>query len=210
MGSREQKKAKERIKEAALELFYYQGFHSTTVRQIARRADVNPAMISYYFKGKKGLLEQLMVQFYEGYFNVIEQHQAGDTGEKSSLVQLSAYQRLITTLTASFDYLFEHYHMTRFIYRELTIDSTLIREIMTVYLSREKYYYMTLLEELKEAGDLRSGDIEMMTLQLLNTLYMPFLQPQVIREVYYIEPHSHEFKQRYLEQLNFSVENRCR
>ncbi|WP_158306355.1 forespore capture DNA-binding protein RefZ [Caldalkalibacillus thermarum] len=206
MESRVQKKPKERIKQAALDLFYYQGFHSTTVRQIAQRAGVNPAMISYYFKGKRGLLEQLMVQFYEEYFNVIEQHQADDMDQG----QLTPYQRLLSTLSASFNYLFEHYQMTRFIYRELTIDSTLIREIMTVYLGKEKYYYITLLEELKQAGTLRSNDVEMITLQLLNTLYMPFLQPQMIRKVYYIEPHSDEFKQRYLEQLNFFVENCCR
>lgn len=47
----------------------------------------------------------------------------------------------------------------------------------------------------------------MMVLQILNALYMPFLQPQVIREVHYIEPHSDEFKSRYFLQLEQWITN---
>jgi AcrR family transcriptional regulator len=194
-----EKKAKEKIIDAALELFYHQGFSGTTVREIAKEADVNVALISYYFGGKKGLLEQLMVQFYEGYFLTIE-------NEEETLAEASDHvsmrKRLLQVIEASFEYLFNSYKMTRFIYRELTMDSMLIREVMTTYLAKEKYYYSSLLEEGIEKGELIHHDVEMMVLQLLNALYMPFLQPQVIREVHYIEPHSDDFKERYFSQIS--------
>lgn len=204
------KKAKEKIIDAALELFYYQGFSSTTVRQIAKEATVNQALISYYFGGKKGLIEQLMVKFYEGYFLAIEQGKKKTTEYAS---QTSSSERLLCVMKFAFDYLFESYKMTRFIYRELTMDSMLIREVMTTYLAKEKYYYTSVLEQeivIKEGNEKREHfhhDVDMMVLQILNALYMPFLQPQVIREVHYIEPHSDEFKSRYFLQLEQWITN---
>lgn len=192
------KKAKEKIIDSALELFYYKGFNATTIRQIATQADVNQALISYYFGGKKGLLEALMVRFYEGYFQSIDPVTRGTEDQQPS--EKESIEQFINIMETAFDYLFNHYQMTRFIYRELTMDSMLIREVMTTYLSKEKYYYSLILERLQEKAG-RGFDIEMLVLQLVHILYMPFLQPQAIREVYYIEPISTEFKERYLAQL---------
>src|SRR5690625_3701548 len=64
--------AKEKILNAAMFLFNTQGFSGTSVREIAKKADVNVALISYYFSGKQGLLEQLMGSFFEGYLKRLE------------------------------------------------------------------------------------------------------------------------------------------
>lgn len=53
-------------------MFNTKGYDGTSVRDIAKRADVNVANISYYFAGKQGLLEQLITDFLEGYIHVIE------------------------------------------------------------------------------------------------------------------------------------------
>jgi TetR/AcrR family transcriptional regulator, regulator of cefoperazone and chloramphenicol sensitivity len=198
MNIKTDKKAKERIIEGALELFYYQGFHQTSVRQIAHKSNVNQALISYYFGSKKGLLEQLMIRFYEGYLHKLEET---ERAIRSIHFRVSYQERLLDMIGSGFEYLFDAYRMTRFIYRELTLDSTLIREVMTIYASKEKYHYWSLLEEAVRQKELADQDLEMLVLQLLNVLYMPFLQPQIIREVYHVEPHSNEFKSRYVLQL---------
>lgn len=146
----EDKKAKEKIIDAAIDLFYFQGFKGTSVRQIAEKANVNLALISYHFGGKRGLLEQLMVRFYEGYFQSI--HREAEREDSA----LSAHEDLIQAVRSAFSYLFEDYQMTRFIYRELTMDSMLVREVMTLYLSQEKYYYMSLLEHAIDRTKTRS------------------------------------------------------
>lgn len=63
---------KERIIEAATELFAQAGYHRVSIRDIAEKAGVNSAAISYYFGGKKELytviLERgssLLVRFVE-------------------------------------------------------------------------------------------------------------------------------------------------
>lgn len=188
--------AKEKIKEAALDLFYFQGYKGTTTRQIADKAKTNLALISYYFGGKKGLVETIMIQFYEEYFKQLE------ASLKMADAEQKQRERLWVIISSAFDYLAAQYKMTRFIYRELSLDSMLIREVMTTYLTKEKFFFQTLFNELKKVGELPSNsDLDMIVLQLLNLLYMPFLQHQVIREVYYQEPLQEEFKERYLAQL---------
>jgi AcrR family transcriptional regulator len=52
--------AREKILDAAEELFAGHGFDNTSVRQLALKAKVNVAMISYYFGSKEKLLEALI------------------------------------------------------------------------------------------------------------------------------------------------------
>ena len=75
----EKKEARERILETAISLFARKGFAAIGVREIAEKADVNIAMISYYFQGKVGILKSIMEQFFDIYiqnFNVIENEKA--------------------------------------------------------------------------------------------------------------------------------------
>jgi len=55
------KDKKEHIMEVAVELFATNGFEGTSIRQLAQRADVNIAMINYYFGSKEKLLESLIL-----------------------------------------------------------------------------------------------------------------------------------------------------
>lgn len=52
---------KEIILQAAEELFAEKGFDATSVKDLSQRANVNVAMISYYFGSKEKLLETLIV-----------------------------------------------------------------------------------------------------------------------------------------------------
>jgi AcrR family transcriptional regulator len=56
-GLRERKRARTRraIADAALDLFDRQGFHATTIPQIAAAADVSPRTVSGYFPAKEDL-----------------------------------------------------------------------------------------------------------------------------------------------------------
>ncbi|MGI8952573.1 MAG: TetR/AcrR family transcriptional regulator [Chitinophagaceae bacterium] len=51
---------KQHIIETAIELFAQKGFEGTSIRDLAEKADVNVAMINYYFGSKEKLFEQLV------------------------------------------------------------------------------------------------------------------------------------------------------
>jgi len=56
---------KQRILDAGTRVFARKGYSGTGLREIAAEADVNLAMVSYYFGGKAGLLEAILSQFFE-------------------------------------------------------------------------------------------------------------------------------------------------
>ena len=55
-------KSKAAIIEAALELFANNGFHSTSVTQIAKKAGVSKGLMYNYFDSKEALLEAIIFQ----------------------------------------------------------------------------------------------------------------------------------------------------
>lgn len=58
-------KKQQLIKDVALALFAQKGYNGTSVRDIALAADVNLAMINYYFGSKQNLLEAIFEQMTE-------------------------------------------------------------------------------------------------------------------------------------------------
>ncbi len=59
---------KSRIAKAAMELFAAKGFEATSVQEIVNRAEVNKAMLFYYFQSKEKLFSYLLRE----YFNVFK------------------------------------------------------------------------------------------------------------------------------------------
>ena len=63
MAGEKKEKAREKIIKVATSLFAKKGFDAATVDEIAEKAKVNKALIYYYFKNKKDLLEKIFDSF---------------------------------------------------------------------------------------------------------------------------------------------------
>lgn len=59
--------------ETAGRLFAENGYEGTSLRQVAAGADVTPAMIAYYFKGKAGLLEAVVRDMLATLLGIVEE-----------------------------------------------------------------------------------------------------------------------------------------
>ncbi len=95
--------SRERILEAAVHLFARQGYGNTGMRELAAAADVNLAMINYFFGSKKGLLKEILDIFFSGYLQVARRELAG--GEEAA-VKLDRFIRAAVAFFADHaDYL---------------------------------------------------------------------------------------------------------
>lgn len=186
--------ARQKIIDAAISLFYAKGYNGTSVRDIAKQADVNVANISYYFAGKQGLLEQLVSDFLEGYLRTIEM-----TFEQRNF--LSSKEVLFQMVRNILQYQFERRELTRFFYRELSLDSTLIREIMTIYFSKERYYIEQLIRQGQENKEFQNVSFAMFMTQLKGMISMPYLYPQYISEVLHSFPSEIFFIEMYMREV---------
>ncbi|NDV26132.1 TetR/AcrR family transcriptional regulator [Desulfovibrio sp. JC010] len=79
---------REKIFHAGAKLFAERSFNSVGIRDIAREADVNSAMISYYFGGKAGLLREIFTSFKERMIEVIRKSMTG-AKDHDELVELN-------------------------------------------------------------------------------------------------------------------------
>jgi len=61
----------ERIKVAAGTLFTLKGYASTTMRDIAAHAEVNSALVNYYFRSKENIFQMIMREKIQTFFSSI-------------------------------------------------------------------------------------------------------------------------------------------
>ncbi|MCK0471310.1 forespore capture DNA-binding protein RefZ [Halalkalibacter sp. APA_J-10(15)] len=185
--------AKEKIVEAAAWLFHMNGFNGTTVREIAARANVNGALISYHFGGKKELFEQLSIPFFEGYIEIVDRSLEGECETVAERLHL-----LIRQLLA---YQTENLFIARMVHRELTHDSTFVREIMATYLRKEMYQLERLVKLGMKRGEFQKQPVQYIVIQIRSFITMPYMSPHYFQEVYQLNPSDRHFIDRYLEHI---------
>ncbi len=187
------KNTKEVILESAISLFNTRGFNGTSIRDIAKKARVNVAHISYYFKNKRGLLEYCFTDFFEGYLKEIEKGLA-------ALNKGAAY--CLKTVTKNVvEYFYKNIQLTRFVLREISIDSQIVREVMSTYLVKEKYYLNMIFEEGMRTKELKNLSVDYFIIQYKGLLYMPFLNTDYLSEVLYIFPQEKYFADKYVKEI---------
>lgn len=112
-------KSKYIILDNALECFFQSGIHGTTIADIAREANVNKALVYYYFSDKQGLLHQLVgYQLQKIYDTIISE--TLDDGDSRSVAQmlmqlLSPYHKFFVFLFRESSYPVNGYLMDKVI-----------------------------------------------------------------------------------------------
>ncbi|MGI6717090.1 MAG: TetR/AcrR family transcriptional regulator [Eubacteriales bacterium] len=91
------KDLRERIKEVAVKQFNANGYHGTTIRNIAKDVDCSLPMIYYYYNNKKELFDEIIKK---DYFNLIKK-QASQLKDENII---DFYTQFIYSLNALNDY----------------------------------------------------------------------------------------------------------
>nr|WP_295969843.1 forespore capture DNA-binding protein RefZ [uncultured Bacillus sp.] len=194
------KNSKDEIVAAAISLFNTNGFDGTTMRDIAKNAQVNIANISYYFQNKKGLLEHCFTIYFERYMKEIERGIEKELEKGSRLCLKEITKNLL-------EFQCENIQLTRFVLREISLDSQTVREIMASYLVKERYYLTKILEYGVEKQEYKKLNSYYFIIQLKGLLSMPFLNSHYLSEVLHIFPHEKHFFERYLIEMVHWIDN---
>lgn len=78
MGKKNAPESRDRIIKTAVVLFAKRGYASIGLRELAEKAEVNLAMVNYFFGGKKKLLMVILDTFFSGYLEILEQELCRD------------------------------------------------------------------------------------------------------------------------------------
>lgn len=185
--------SKQAIVDAAISLFNTKGYSGTSIRDIAKKANVNIANIAYYFENKQGLLEYCLTTFFEHYIKEIE----------AALCNLDNGATLCIKEVARniLKYQFNHFALTRFVLREMSIDSQIIRELMSTYLAVEKFHFKKILEKGMKNGEFQQKPHHLFIIQFKGLMSMPFLNSHYTSEVLHVVTNENFFIEQYLQEI---------
>lgn len=189
-----QTRTKQSILDAALYLFHLKGYHATTIRDIAGKAQVNTANIAYYFKNKQGLLEYCFINYFEEYISILDKN-AAELEKKGSV------DCLLDMILDILSFQRKNFLASSFIYGEFSLDSNLNREVLSTYSMKEKYIFQLILENGIEQKDFMKISVPMYILQLKGLLTAPLVHSQYAREVLHIFSQDAYYNEKYAEQV---------
>lgn len=161
---------RERLLDAAVEIAVEQGFETAGLREIARRADVSPGMIAYYFGDRDGLYRAM---FERAFSRLREQVEAVlDDPDRSGEDRIGELIRIQISSIAADPWL------PRWVMRELLArqDSPL-KEFIGEFVARGPMAMMIeRLEESQEAGAIAGDyDARMLAMTIASLAGFPFL-----------------------------------
>lgn len=145
---------------AAERLFAARGYDGAAVRDIAREANVNGAMVHYYFGSKESL-----------YHAVIEN---AATTVRSLMIETTAgrasiEQKLTRFVEAYAGYIFSHQNLARILHRELLSGGKHLKELIQYPMAN----YAILREALANGvrrGELRRIDVDLAPISLMGMI----------------------------------------
>jgi AcrR family transcriptional regulator len=154
-------------------LFATQGFAATSIREIAERVGVNPAMVHYYFGSKKKLLQAVMEQVLEPMAGAVaEVEERGD-------LPVRDLTRLLFSMAA------DHPYLPQLITREVFLPGgELQSEFLEHFAPRLGGRLPGMLRREQREGRLAPDvDPQIMSLLVLSLCFFPFIARPVAETV---------------------------
>ena len=154
---------KEAILIEAEKLFSEQDFDAVSVRDLAKAANVNVAMISYYFGSKEKLFEALIIRRIESSMNILR-----------SLMSpgMSGYQKMEQVIDYYIDKLINNRNVHKMINRELSSNNRPhLREMIMGKMRSNREFIKGLMEEGIKNGEFKPDmDIDMTIMNFFATI----------------------------------------
>ncbi len=170
----EKQDAETKIKEAARRVFLAQGYEGAKMRQIAEEADVNLAMINYYFRSK----EQLFQSIYAETFAQFVGQMAAMINEPTPL-EVKIW-KIVDRYT---DFMIENPLVPSFIISEQqTNDGAFFKGINAKGLIESSVFKKQLVEE-AEKGNIRQIEPLQVIVTILSNIIFPIVARPVVSYV---------------------------
>lgn len=161
--------ARVKIAAAAEELFAARGFDGAAIRDIAKNAGVNSAMIHYYFGNKEGLYRAML----EGAASSVRALLIETTSGSGS-----TRERLARFVDAYAAYMLSQPNLARILYREMLTGAKHIKHIAQQYAAANYTMLRTMISDGVKRGELRAIDAELAPISLMGMVVIfQFLRP---------------------------------
>ncbi|MEP6952176.1 MAG: TetR family transcriptional regulator [Ginsengibacter sp.] len=167
---------REIIISTAMKLFAQKGYEGTSVREIASGADVNPAMISYYFGSKEKLFEKL-VEYKAGFLK-------GVFAELVNNTSFSQIEKVHVVVDSYVDRMFHNPQFHHLLHRELSLDRRpKMKDAIFEILLRNFIAVKTVVQQGIDSGEFNDVDIELTIASIIGTINHLLLSETMCRKI---------------------------
>jgi len=170
-----EKDAQTKLLETATLLFSQKGFHAVSIRELARTAQINSALISYYFGGKEGLYQEVLEEQFTLIASLLQSLE--NMPPLSPIEGLRMYAKNIATIHRQRPFL------TKFLMSEIINPTPCGEKIIKKYLSKVFLFIRTAIGEGVASGEFKAnlnGDYA--TISLAGIMNFFFLSKPIFQE----------------------------
>lgn len=171
-GMTDKKDQKDHIIHVAIELFAEKGFEGTSIRDLATKADVNVAMVNYYFGSKEGLFAS-MVEKKASYTR-------GILDEIINNKSLSAIEKIEHIIDSYVMRLFHNRKFHRVIHQEMMLSKREnLQQTIVDFLFPNSVLIKEVLESGMKKGEFRKIDAPLVIATLIGTINQVLLSKKM-------------------------------
>ncbi|HEU5366720.1 MAG TPA: TetR family transcriptional regulator [Hanamia sp.] len=167
---------KQTIIESALKLFSTKGFEGTSVREIAADADVNVAMINYYFGSKDKLFESVV----EYRASVLQ----GIFAELITNKELTPIEKMDIVIDQTIERKFSNAEFHHLLHRELSLEHRpQLRDAISDILLKNMNAIKKIIQNGIKDGVFKPVDIELTLTTMLGTIHYLLTSDTMCRKI---------------------------
>src|SRR5690606_212723 len=163
----------EKIKEAARVVFTRKGFVSTKVRDIAAEADINLALVNYYFRSKQKLFDLIMIETIEKLFSEIKVIITDESSSLNTKIELIVDHYI--------DQLLNNPDFPLFIVNEILSGSNKFPAFLQNAEMIKGSFFFKQLNQLKSDKNLKVNPIHILV-NIIGLIIFPFLGRRVLEK----------------------------
>ncbi|MDR0364115.1 MAG: TetR family transcriptional regulator [Bacteroidales bacterium] len=164
-----------KIIDSAKSIFIKKGYEGTSIRDIATDADVNIAMVNYYFRSKENLFQQIFMEIYGDLLqNAIE-------GKNENLTLREKIDLLVSFILENVT---KTPRLPLFVIEEINRDAEkVLNEEFIRGITRFSEFFQRQIQEEIDAGSIRPVDPIDLFINIVSMCIFPFLGLPVLGQV---------------------------
>ncbi|MGB5436811.1 MAG: TetR/AcrR family transcriptional regulator [Maribacter sp.] len=160
------------ILNAAISIFQKKGMAGTRMQEIADEANINKAMLHYYYRNKQQLFEAVFMQAFQKLAPQLNLIFASEMGVNEK----------IRKFTASYiDFILENPYLPGFIVQELNYNPEFVLKFMSHKGKPDPTSFLTQIEEEIKAGNIKKMPPKQLLLNLLSLTIFPFVGEMMLK-----------------------------
>lgn len=168
-------KTEERIKKAARIVFHKKGFAATRTRDIAKEANINIALLNYYFRSKEKLFELIMMETVTGFLQNMGIVFNDETSTFEEKIQVVAEKYI--------DLLIKEPEVPIFMMSEIRSNGAKILEKLPAAKSILQSVFIKQYSEFVKKGEIRKPNPLHFLMNLMGLVIFPFISSPLIKKV---------------------------